>query len=179
MRTSRPNWSARPAERGREAAWRPAPRFTSGRRADARSAAPRTACAPRRTEQAPGRRDRRGAAAAGDRAGRAAGRARASPRPAVTRADQIRDDARSRRSAPAARGGQAARNAGPELARETYLEALAAALSAESLVRAGDAREIAAAVLAADWGPHARLRSAAGRPRPAHPRGLRGGGAAR
>ena len=66
----------------------------------------------------------------------------------------------------------------PRLARETYLEALAAALSAESLVRAGDAREIAAAVLAADWGPSdARLRSAAGRPRPAHPRGLRGGGA--
>ena len=44
----------------------------------------------------------------------------------------------------------------PRLARETYLEALAAALSAESLVRAGDAREIAAAVLAADWGPSAR-----------------------
>ena len=64
--------------------------------------------APRRKAQAPGRRERRGAAAADGRAGRAAGRARASPRPAVTRADQIRDDARSRRSAPAARGGQAA-----------------------------------------------------------------------
>ena len=39
----------------------------------------------------------------------------------------------------------------PRLARDTYLEALAAALSAESLVRAGDGREIGAAVLAADW----------------------------
>jgi DNA-binding CsgD family transcriptional regulator len=37
------------------------------------------------------------------------------------------------------------------LARETYLEAFAAALSADRLVRGGDAREIAAAVLAADW----------------------------
>jgi DNA-binding CsgD family transcriptional regulator len=38
------------------------------------------------------------------------------------------------------------------LARETYLEAFAAALSADRLVGAGDAREVAAAVLAADWG---------------------------
>ena len=37
------------------------------------------------------------------------------------------------------------------LARETYLEAFAAALSADRLVRGGDVREIAAAVLAADW----------------------------
>jgi DNA-binding CsgD family transcriptional regulator len=37
------------------------------------------------------------------------------------------------------------------LARETYLEAFAAALSADRLVRGGDAREVAAAVLAADW----------------------------
>jgi hypothetical protein len=37
------------------------------------------------------------------------------------------------------------------LARETYLEAFAAALSADRLVGEGDAREIAAAVLAADW----------------------------
>ena len=37
------------------------------------------------------------------------------------------------------------------LARETYLDAFAAALSADRLVRGGDAREIAAAVLAADW----------------------------
>jgi DNA-binding CsgD family transcriptional regulator len=42
------------------------------------------------------------------------------------------------------------------LARETYLEALAAALSADRLVRGGDAREVAAAVLAADWGPSSR-----------------------
>ena len=65
----------------------------------------------------------------------------------------------------------------PRLARETYLEALAAALSAESLVRAGDAREIAAAVLAADWAPSTRacdlLLDGA---RPAHPRGIHGGG---
>src|SRR6266702_3832991 len=39
----------------------------------------------------------------------------------------------------------------PRLARETYLEAFAAALSADRLVRGGDAREVAAAVLAADW----------------------------
>ncbi len=39
------------------------------------------------------------------------------------------------------------------LARETYLEAFAAALSADRLVRGGDAREVAAAVLAADWEP--------------------------
>jgi DNA-binding CsgD family transcriptional regulator len=37
------------------------------------------------------------------------------------------------------------------LARETYLEAFAAAFSADRLVRGADAREIAAAVLAADW----------------------------
>jgi hypothetical protein len=39
------------------------------------------------------------------------------------------------------------------LARETYLEAFAAALSADRLARAGDTSEVAAAVLAADWGP--------------------------
>ena len=39
------------------------------------------------------------------------------------------------------------------LARETYLDAFAAALSADRLVSGGDAREIAAAVLAADWEP--------------------------
>jgi DNA-binding CsgD family transcriptional regulator len=39
------------------------------------------------------------------------------------------------------------------LARETYLEAFAAALSADRLVGGGDAREVAAAVLAADWQP--------------------------
>jgi DNA-binding CsgD family transcriptional regulator len=42
------------------------------------------------------------------------------------------------------------------LARETYLEAFAAALSADRLARGGDAREIAAAVLAADWEPATR-----------------------
>jgi DNA-binding CsgD family transcriptional regulator len=42
------------------------------------------------------------------------------------------------------------------LARETYLEAFAAALSADRLVRGGDAREIAAAVLAAGWEPSTR-----------------------
>jgi DNA-binding CsgD family transcriptional regulator len=42
------------------------------------------------------------------------------------------------------------------LARETYLDAFAAALSADRLVRGGDAREVAAAVLAADWGPSPR-----------------------
>ena len=42
------------------------------------------------------------------------------------------------------------------LARETYLEAFAAALSADRLVRGGDAREVAAAVLAADWEPSTR-----------------------
>jgi DNA-binding CsgD family transcriptional regulator len=44
------------------------------------------------------------------------------------------------------------------LAHETYLEAFAAALSADRLVRGGDAREVAAAVLAADWGPSSRER---------------------
>jgi DNA-binding CsgD family transcriptional regulator len=44
----------------------------------------------------------------------------------------------------------------PRLARETYLEAFAAALSADRLVRGGDAREVAAAVLAADWEPCTR-----------------------
>ncbi len=42
------------------------------------------------------------------------------------------------------------------LARETYLEAFAAALSADRLVRGGDAREVATAVLAADWEPSTR-----------------------
>jgi DNA-binding CsgD family transcriptional regulator len=44
----------------------------------------------------------------------------------------------------------------PTLARGTYLEAFAAALSAGRLVRGGDAREIAAAVLGADWEPSTR-----------------------
>ena len=39
------------------------------------------------------------------------------------------------------------------LAHATYLEAFAAALSADRLASGGDAREVAAAVLAADWGP--------------------------
>ena len=39
------------------------------------------------------------------------------------------------------------------LARAPYLDAFAAALSADRLARGGDAREVAAAVLAADWGP--------------------------
>jgi len=42
------------------------------------------------------------------------------------------------------------------LARDTYLEAFAAALSADRLVEDGDAREVAAAVLAAEWGPSER-----------------------
>ena len=42
------------------------------------------------------------------------------------------------------------------LARATYLDAFAAALSADRLVRGGDAREVAAAVLAADWEPCVR-----------------------
>jgi DNA-binding CsgD family transcriptional regulator len=44
----------------------------------------------------------------------------------------------------------------PRLARETYLEAFAAALSADRLARGGDEREVAAAVLAADWEPSTR-----------------------
>jgi DNA-binding CsgD family transcriptional regulator len=44
----------------------------------------------------------------------------------------------------------------PTLARETYLEAFAAALSADRLARGGDAREVAAAVLAAEWEPSTR-----------------------
>ncbi len=44
----------------------------------------------------------------------------------------------------------------PTLARETYLEAFAAAFSADRLVREGDAREVAAAVLAAAWEPSTR-----------------------
>src|ERR1700733_13812373 len=44
----------------------------------------------------------------------------------------------------------------PRLARETYLEAFAAALSADRLLRDGDTREVAAAVLAADWEPSTR-----------------------
>ena len=50
----------------------------------------------------------------------------------------------------------------PRAAREGYVEAFAAALSADRLVRGGDAGEVAAAVLAARLGArHARLRSAA------------------
>jgi DNA-binding CsgD family transcriptional regulator len=44
----------------------------------------------------------------------------------------------------------------PRLARETYLEAFAAALSADRLVSGGDSREVATAVLAADWEPSTR-----------------------
>jgi DNA-binding CsgD family transcriptional regulator len=44
----------------------------------------------------------------------------------------------------------------PRLARETYLEAFAAALSIDRLVRGWDAREVAGAVLAADWEPSTR-----------------------
>ena len=39
------------------------------------------------------------------------------------------------------------------LARATYLDAFAAALSADRLALSGDARDVAAAVLAAEWGP--------------------------
>ncbi|HEY1594956.1 MAG TPA: AAA family ATPase [Thermoleophilaceae bacterium] len=42
------------------------------------------------------------------------------------------------------------------LAREAYLEAFAAAQSADRLLRGGDPREVAAAVLAADWEPSTR-----------------------
>src|SRR5262245_7967325 len=44
----------------------------------------------------------------------------------------------------------------PTLARETYLEAFAAGLSTDRLVRGGDVCEVAAAVLAADWKPSVR-----------------------
>jgi DNA-binding CsgD family transcriptional regulator len=44
----------------------------------------------------------------------------------------------------------------PTLARGTYLEAFAAALSADRLVHGGDAREVAAAVLAAEMEPATR-----------------------
>jgi DNA-binding CsgD family transcriptional regulator len=44
----------------------------------------------------------------------------------------------------------------PRLARETYLDAFAAALFADRLVRGGDVREVATAVLAADWEPSTR-----------------------
>src|SRR5262249_17622536 len=42
------------------------------------------------------------------------------------------------------------------LARETYLEAFGAALRADRLVSSGEAAEVAAAVLAADWEPSTR-----------------------
>ena len=77
------------------------------RRTDARSEAPGTAGAPGGKEQAPGRRGRRSAAAAGSRQGRTPGRARAGAGAAVARADHLRDDERPRRSPSATRGGQA------------------------------------------------------------------------
>ena len=46
----------------------------------------------------------------------------------------------------------------PTLARETYLEAFAAALSTDRLVRGWGAREVAGAVLAADWERSTRAR---------------------
>jgi DNA-binding CsgD family transcriptional regulator len=48
------------------------------------------------------------------------------------------------------------------LARETYLDAFAAALSADRLVHGGGTREVAEAVLAADWGPCAHPTPRAG-----------------
>jgi hypothetical protein len=60
-----------------------------------------------------------------------------------------------RRGSAPAPGGQAAR-AARTLARETYLEAFAAALSTDRLVRGWDAREVDRAVLAADWEPSTR-----------------------
>ena len=44
----------------------------------------------------------------------------------------------------------------PNLARETYLEAFTAALSADRLVDGADTRAVAAAVLAAEWAPSDR-----------------------
>jgi DNA-binding CsgD family transcriptional regulator/tetratricopeptide (TPR) repeat protein len=44
----------------------------------------------------------------------------------------------------------------PRLARETYLDAFTAVVSADRLVSEGDAREVAAAVLRADWEPSTR-----------------------
>ena len=127
------------------------------RRTDARSEAPGTACAPRRKGQAPGRRARRGAAAAGDVA-------KAGPLDELEQARaqllhaQITFAMTRGRDAPPLLLEAAKRlePLDPRLARETYLEAFAAALSADRLVRGGDAREVAAAVLAADWEPSTR-----------------------
>ena len=145
------------------------------RRADARPGPPGAARARRGAEQAPGRRARRGAAAA---------------RPSPRRGRWTSSSARgrsccARRSRSRRRRGrdapplllEAAKRLEPldaALARETYLDAFAAALSAGRLARGGDAREVAAAVLAADWAPSlarvaARLRPAAGRARRCSP----------
>ena len=66
----------------------------------------------------------------------------------------------------------------PQLARETYLDALAAATSAGRLALGGGMREVAEAARAAPAPPGPRAaRSAAGRPGPADLRGLPGGSA--
>ena len=112
-RTSPPSWSARPAERG---ARRPGGRggiSRARRRADARSEAPGTACAPRRKGQAQ--------AGANDAALRLLAVAKAGPldeleqaRAQLLHAQITFAMTRGRDAPPAARCGQAARAAGSE-----------------------------------------------------------------
>ena len=123
------------------------------RRADAGPQPPGTACPGRGAGQAPGRRARCGAAPAGDGGGGAAGRARAGASTAAACADHVRDHTGPRRSPLLLAAAKRLEPLDAGLAHATYLEAFAAAFVADRLAVGGDAREVAAAVLAADWGP--------------------------
>ena len=103
--------------------------------------------------QVRGRRARRGARAARDRGDGPARRAPARAAGAAARPDRVRPQARQRRSAAAARRRQRLEPLDAELARETYLEALGAAMFAGRLGGRAGVQEVAEAARAAPPAP--------------------------
>ena len=156
-RTLPPSWSAQLGERGREADWRRAPHFSSvlsSLTPDPRRRAQCALLAAKSKQQA----------GANDAALRLLAVAKAGPLDELERARaqllqaQVTFAMTRGSDAPPMLVEAAKRlePLDPRLARETYLDAFTAVVSADRLVRGGDAREIAAAVLGADWEPSRR-----------------------
>ena len=156
-RTSPLSWSARPGVRGRAAAWRRGAAFHE--RAVELTPDPR-----RRARRALLAAKGKHQAGANDAALRLLAMAQAGP---LERAEQARAQLLHAQITFAMTRGsdapplllEAAKRLeplDPRLARETYLEAFATALSTDRLGRGWDAREVAGAVLAADWEPSGR-----------------------
>ena len=156
-RTSPTSWNARPGAPGRVAAWQRGRRFTSGP----------PSCTPDlrlRAQRALLAAQCKHIAGAPEAALRLLALAQAGPLDEHGRARaqllhaQITFAMTRGRDAPPLLLEAARRlePLDPRLARETYLDAFAAALSADRLVRGGGADEIAAAVLGAGWEPATR-----------------------